>query len=101
VFGSNSTYTIKSTYSGTTATEQETGSYSYDSTRKQVYFSRVKYYGQTALEYYETVTVPSGGTQYGDSNRFSSDDAYKASRTNDQFYRSSRSYDPDAKTIGE
>jgi len=95
VFGSNSTYTIKSTYSGTTATEQETGSYSYDSTRKRVYFKVEKSSGQTAAEYYDTVYTST------DASRFIDNDAYKAAQTNRRFSSSDSRYDPTAKTISD
>jgi len=88
VFGANKAYTLK--FSGTV---YETGSYSYDSAQKQVYFSRATVDGQTAAEYYETVTI------WGD-NRFINDDAYKAAQTNDQFSRHSNMYDPTQRLIG-
>jgi len=92
VFGANKTYTRKYSYSGY-STEVETGSYSYDSTQKRVYFNRVKYYGRTAAEYYETVTVY-------ENNSFDTLDAYKASRTNEAFRYDSNQYNPTEKLIG-
>jgi len=95
VFSANKTYTRKYSYSGGYSTEEETGSYSYDSTRKLVYFNKIKYYGQTASEYYETVTVSSYDTNYFDTL-----DAYKASETNGWFRYNSDRYDPTQKLIG-
>jgi hypothetical protein len=90
VFGANKTYTRK--YYGDV---YETGSYSYDSTQKRVYFNKVKSDGQTAAEYYETVTV-----YEWEENHFINIDAFKASRTNEEFSYNSYSYDPTQKLIG-
>jgi len=87
-FGANKTYTFTTNY------DSHSGSYSYDSTKKKVYFSRVKVDGKTAAEYYETVVVEPG-------HHFINDDAYKASQTNAMYYfYDEDSYDPTLKLIG-
>jgi len=93
VFSANKTYAY--TYYGF-PTRSGSGSYSYDSTQKRVYFSKLKISGKTAVEYYETVTMYEGET-----NHFINDDAYKASQTNGEFCNyNSYEYDPTQKLIG-
>jgi len=91
VFGANKTYTHTETYYDPVHTE--TGSYSYDSTRKKVYFGIGKVNGKTAAEYYDTVTI------WGE-NHFVDEDAYKAAETNSRFRYNSQDYDPDRLLIG-
>ena len=93
VFGANKTYTH--TYpGGGSETITETGSYSYDSTKKWGYFSIVTINGETAAQYYDT--IPNDHLVSG----FIDEAASRASNTNGRFSREVREYDPIQQLIG-